>query len=104
RGLDLVEEIERTWPREEEREEEGDRAERLLAAGEEREPLHALPRGTQLDLDAGLLLVLVVVCGLGQTEPAFAAREDGRRHVREVTLDGVERLGEAALDRLRQLV
>src|SRR5581483_533992 len=44
RDLDLVEEVERARPREEEREEERDRAERLLAAGEEREPRHLLAR------------------------------------------------------------
>src|SRR5438067_13885185 len=54
RGLDLVQEIERAGPREEEREEERDRAERLLAAGKERKPRDALAGRTQLDLDAGL--------------------------------------------------
>ena len=44
RGLDLVEEVEGARPREEEREEERDRPERLLAAGEEREPRDALAR------------------------------------------------------------
>ena len=42
RGLDLVQEVEGARPGEEEREEERDRAERLLAAGEEREPRDAL--------------------------------------------------------------
>ena len=55
RGLDLVEEVERARPREEEREEERDRAERLLAAGEQREPRDLLARRLELDLDAGLL-------------------------------------------------
>src|SRR5437773_5593352 len=66
RRLDLVEQIERARPREEEREEEGDRAEGLFAAGEEREPLHTLPGGTQLDLDAGLVRVVAVLLGLGE--------------------------------------
>ena len=101
RGLDLVEEVERARPREEEREEERDRAERLLAAGQEREPLHPLAGRAQLHLDAWLL-VLAVVLGLGQPQAALAAREERRRHLREVLLDGVERLGEAALDRLRR--
>ena len=35
RGLDLVQEVERVRPREEEREQERDRSERLLAAGEQ---------------------------------------------------------------------
>ena len=72
-GLDLVEEIERARPREEEREEEGDRAEGLFAAGEEREPLHTLPGGAQLDLDAGLVPVFSVLLGLSEPESAFAA-------------------------------
>ena len=38
RGLDLVEEVEGAGPREEEREEERDRAERLLPSGKQREP------------------------------------------------------------------
>src|SRR4051794_28693867 len=47
RRLDLVEQIERTRARQEEREQERDRAERLLAAGKQREPLHLLARRTQ---------------------------------------------------------
>src|SRR5207247_6286162 len=53
-------------------------------------------------LDAWLRLV--VVLGLGEAQVALAAREDGRRHVGEMAADGVERLGEAPFDRLRQLV
>src|SRR4029079_2525371 len=52
RGLDLVEKVEGARPREEEREQEGDRAERLLAPGEKREPLHAPPGGAKLHLHA----------------------------------------------------
>src|SRR5262249_56328662 len=39
-----------------------------------------------------------------QPQPAVAAREQGRGDLREVPLDGLERLGEAAVDRLRELV
>src|SRR5579859_4840554 len=47
--LDLVQQIERARPREEERKEERDRAERLLAARQERQPLHTLAGRAQLD-------------------------------------------------------
>ena len=52
RRLDLVEEVERARPRQEEREQERDRAQRLLAAREQREPGHALAARPELDLDA----------------------------------------------------
>ena len=92
-------------PREEEREEERDRAERLLAAREQREPRHPLAGGAQLDLDARLrVLVLALELGLGQAQPALAAREERGRDLREVVADGCERLGEAALDGLGELV
>src|SRR5262249_6625448 len=101
RGLDLVEEIERTRPSEEEREEERDRAQRLLAAGEQRKARHLLAGGTELDLDArGLVLLL----GVGQAQPALAAGEQRRRALGEVRLDVRERLGEPLLDRARQVV
>ena len=51
RGLDLVEEVERARLREEEREQERDRSERLLAAGEHPEARDLLPRRPELDLD-----------------------------------------------------
>ena len=54
RGLDLVEEVEGARLREEEREQERDRTERLLAAGEQRQPRDPLARRPQLDLDPGL--------------------------------------------------
>ena len=56
--LHLVEEVKRAWLREEEREEERDRAEGLLAAREESESRDPLARRAELDLDAGLLRVL----------------------------------------------
>src|SRR5438067_3252771 len=100
RSLDLVEQIERTGPGEEQGEEERDRAERLLAARQERQPLHLLARGPQLDLDAGLALLVLRV---GQAQAPFATREERRGDVCEIPLHGVERLGEASFDRLRQL-
>src|SRR4051812_37060736 len=103
RGLDLVQEVERARPREEEREQERDRAERLLAAGEEREPRHALAGRPQLDLDPGFRLV-VVPFGLRQPQPSLAAGEQRLRHVCEVALDRLESLLEPPLDGLRQVV
>ena len=44
------------------------------------------------------------VFGLGHAQTALAAREEGRGDFVEVLLDGGERLGEARLDRLRQVV
>ena len=64
-GLDLVQEVERVRPREEEREQERDRAKRLLAAREERESRHLLAGGAELDLDPELrVLVLAFELGL----------------------------------------
>src|SRR5438094_7061497 len=65
RGLDLVEQIERTGPSEEQREEERDGSECLLAARQERQALHLLAGRPQLDLDAGLALL---VLGVGQAQ------------------------------------
>src|SRR4030095_1517425 len=59
-GLDLVEEVERARPREEEREQERDRAERLLATREERQPGDALAGRAELDLDPGLATLLPI--------------------------------------------
>src|SRR5439155_559995 len=92
-------ESESRW-REEKGEEERDRAERLLAARQERQPLHLLAGGPQLDLDAGLALLVLRV---GQAQAPFATREERRGDVCEIPLHGVERLGEASFNRLRQL-
>ena len=81
RSLDLVEEVERARPREEEREEERDRAERLLAAGEEREARDALAGRPELDLDARLA---ALVLRLDEPQPALAAGEERRRDLLEV--------------------
>src|SRR3954471_1389090 len=101
RCLDLVEEVERARPREEEREQERDRAEGLLAARQKRQARDALPGRAQLDLDPGLLVLLL---RLGQPEPPLAAGEERCGHLAEVLLDRRERLGEAGLDRPCQVV
>src|SRR5262249_57231020 len=95
------EQVDRARPREEEREEERDRPERLLASGEQRQARHLLPSRTELDLDAG---VLVLLLGLRQTQPPFTAGEERGRNLGEVRLHGGERLREPLLDRARQLV
>src|SRR5829696_3014012 len=66
RGLDLVEDVERTRPGEEDGEHEGQRDERLLAPGEEREALRGLAGRGDLDLDAGLGLLVLLTLGLGR--------------------------------------
>ena len=100
RSLDLVEQVEGAGPREEEGEQERDRAQRLLAAGKQREARDALARGPQLDLDPSLP---VLALGLDQAQAALAPREERGGDLLEVLRDGVERLGEAALDGLREL-
>ena len=52
RGLDLVEDVERARPREEDGEHERERHQRLLAAGEQRQSLRRLAGWRDLDLDA----------------------------------------------------
>ena len=66
-GLDLVEDVEGAGPGEEDGEDEGDRDQRLLAAGEQRELAGRLAGRGDLDLDAELLalfLGLLVARGL----------------------------------------
>src|SRR5581483_6182991 len=99
RGLDLVEQVERAGPGEEQREQERDRAERLLAAGEEREAGHALAGRPELDLDPRLAAVLE----LGQAQATLAAGKERRGDLGEVPLDGCERLLESSLDGLGEL-
>src|SRR5437879_13576344 len=83
RGLHLVEEIERARPGQEEGEQERNRTERLLAAREKREPRDLLAGRPQLDLDAGLRL-LVALLRLVQPELTLAAREARRGDLLEV--------------------
>src|SRR5207245_11150062 len=82
-----------------------ERAERLLAAGEEREAGDALARGPQLDLDPGLdVLVLAFQLGLGQAEAALAAGEERGGDLLEVVANGGEGFLEATLDGGGELV
>src|SRR5262249_8918264 len=100
RGLDLVEQVERARARKEEREEERDRSERLLAARQQRQPLHLLADRAQMDLDARLRLL---VLRLDQLQPSFPAGEERRCDLGEVLLNRVERLRKAALDGFLEL-
>src|SRR5512133_697923 len=104
RGLDLVQEVERTRTREEERKQERDRPERLLAAGEQRQPRHAFAGRLQLDLDPGRRLLVLRALLVGQEQPTLAAREQRLRDLLEVGADRGEGLHEAAIDRLVQLI
>ena len=64
-----------------------------------------MPAGPELDLDPRLrVLVLALQLGLGQAQAPLAAGEERRRNLLEVVADGAERLLEAALDGLGQLV
>src|SRR5919108_219225 len=100
-GLDLVQEVERTRARQEEREQERDRAERLLAARQERQARDALAGRLELELDPRLAALLVA---LDPEESAPPARKERPGDLLEVPLDLAERLLEAPLHRLRQLV
>ena len=104
RRLDLIEEVERARPGEEQSEEERDRAECLLAAGEERQARDALPDRAQFDLDAVFCLCLrPVFTWLGKPQPPVTAGEERRGDLLEVRADRRESLVEAALDRLGEL-
>ena len=103
RGLDLVEEVEGARLREEQREEERDRPERLLPTREQRETRDLLACRPELHLDSGLDLG-TILGRLDQPEPALPAGEEGRRDLLEVRGDRSERLVEPAVDGLRQLV
>src|SRR5215207_1932436 len=127
RRLDLVENVERARPGEEDREQEGERGHRLLAARQQRQPLRRLARGRDLDLDAhavlgrgflglGRLLDPLVVGGsalLGaaqhgawagvlayQPQPPPAAREQLADDLLEVLRGRRERLLERVADPL----
>src|SRR5262249_52036876 len=97
----LVQQVERARTREEQREQERDRTERLLAARQEREPRHLLAGRTELDLDPGLALF---VLRLGQPQPALTAREERGGNLGEVRLHGSEGAGEALRTRAPQVV
>src|SRR4029077_5225264 len=71
-GLDLVQQVERTRPSKEQREQERDRPERLLAAGEQREARDALACGRELHFDA----CLDVLFSFSQPEPPVPTGEE----------------------------
>src|SRR5205823_3882223 len=82
RGLDLIEHVERAGTRKEDREQERQRGQRLLAAREQRQPLHGLACRRHLDLDAELLVFLLRALGAGVVHRAVAvvARRRAAEH------------------------
>src|SRR5262249_47080375 len=101
RRLDLVQEVERARPREEERKQEGDRAERLLAARKQRQTCDALAGRARRAPAARLGFSLLIV--RGQPESALASWEQRRGRLDEVLLDGSERGGKPLLHPLGEL-
>src|SRR6266581_3670297 len=100
RGLDLVKDVERRGPGFEDRDQEGDRGERPLAAGKQRQPLDLLARRPRLEVDAGAEHVV----GLGQHQPALPAGEQRAEDLRElprgVFVGGREHLLDPVIDLL----
>ena len=92
--LDLVHHVERRRPAAEHGEQERQRREAALAAGEQRQLLDVLAAGLGLDLDAGLEQVV----GLGEHEPSRAAREEVAEQGGEVIGDVGVGGGEHRLD------
>ena len=82
RRLDLVKHIEGRWLGEHQREQEGDRGQRLLAAGEQRQRLDALAGRAHLELDPRLVSDLLRLL-LRLPLLAFGGRPDrlGRDHL-----------------------
>src|SRR5262249_28676342 len=93
RRVDLVEHAERRRTGREEREEERDRGERALAAGEQRERARILAGRRRDDVDPGLAR-LVALAGL---QVGAAAAEEAPEGVAEVRAPLLERLLEARL-------
>ena len=87
RRVDLVEQAEGRGIELEEREDERDRGERLLAARQELDRLVLLPRGLREHLQAGVEDLLA-----RELEARVAAAEERREHLLEVRVDRVERL------------
>src|SRR4029079_352939 len=71
-GLDLVHHVERARPGAEHREQVGQRGQRPLATGPQRQLAHVLARGRGLDLDARVQQVV----GLRETKPSLATGEE----------------------------
>src|SRR5918999_27357 len=79
RGLDLVQDVERARPGQEYGEHERQRHEGLLAARQQRQPLGGLAGRRNLDLDAGLaLLLLLVRIRLGRVRGVLAGDHRAR--------------------------
>src|SRR6266567_3902905 len=100
RCLDLVQDIERRGPGLEDRDQEGDRGQRPLAAGQQRQPLNLLARRPGLEVDTGAEHVV----RLGQHEPAIPAGEqcveDALELPRGVLVSGGEHLLHPVVDLL----
>ena len=99
RGVDLVEHAEGNGPDLEHREQEGDRGQGPLAAGEHRERLGLLARRARRDLDAGRGQVL----GIGQGEAGVATTEELLEALVERSLERLERPAELVRDQPVQL-
>src|SRR5215207_553810 len=118
-GLDLVQDVEGARPRHQHGEDEGQRDQRLLAAGEQRQPARRLARGRHLDLDTAVLggrgelpdlVVPLIVFGLLPREgtrraadvhpaqPAAAPREELGHHLLEAAGRRLEGLLEGRSD------
>src|SRR6516162_10390027 len=80
RRLDLVQHVERRRAGLEDGQEEGDRGQRALATGQQRQPLDLLARRPGFDVDARGEHVV----GLGQYQPALAAGEQPREDLLEL--------------------
>ena len=106
RGVDLVEHADRRRIGQEDGEQQRERGQRLLAAGQQRERLQALARRARHDLQAGLERVV----GIDQREMGAAAAEQTGEQFAEMRVDrrerGLEPLAALAVeprDRLAQL-
>ncbi len=94
RGLDLVHHVERRRPGPEDRHQHRHRRQRLLATGQQREPLDLLAGRARLDLDAGGQHVV----GVGEQQPALAAGEQRGEHLGELAFHVGVGLGEHLQD------
>ena len=94
RRLHLVHHVERRRPGPEDRHQHRDRGQRLLAAGQQRQPLDLLAGRPRLDLDAGGQHVV----GVGEQQPALAAGEQRRKHLLELAFHVDVGLGEHLQD------
>ena len=86
RRIDLVENADRRRIGQEYREQQGDRRERLLAAGEQRQALEPLARRARHDFQAGIERVV----RFGQRQMGAAAAVEAGEQGLEMPVDGVE--------------